>query len=214
MIVSDDYLPVTRFLLCKCGQNLVLYACKRFSWESFPQSWFKEPTHSECNAWVKQYAHWQTLRFVVQTLRYSYRVSNHPDFMWIIPILLEYPDEYNDATSVGIGKSRFWIPESYFRQINKETKYLTWIWVKVKVWTKKTANKNPSLNVCGCIAFMQGLLRLVTSHAFRISGKYQAWKQAWNDNQFTESFLTEIFIWECWKWCFRVSRWRKFRATP
>ena len=42
-----------------------------------------------------------------------------------------------DATSVGIEKSRFWIPETYFRQINKETKYLTWIWLKVKVWTKK-----------------------------------------------------------------------------
>ena len=47
-----------------------------------------------------------------------------------------------DATSVGIAKSRFWSPESYLRQINKETKYLTWIWGKVKVWTKKIANKN------------------------------------------------------------------------
>ena len=109
-----------------------------------------------------------------------------------------------DASSVGIGKSRFWIPERYFRQINKEMKYLTWIWVKVKVWTKKTENKNPLPSVSGCIAFVQGLLRLVTSHAFRTSGKYQAWKQAWNDDQSTEPFLTEIFIRECWKWCFRV----------
>ena len=107
---------------------------------------------------------------------------------------------------ISSGLSRFWIPESYFRQINKETKYLTWIWVKVKVWTKKTANKNPLPSVSGCIAFVQGLLRLVTSHAFRISGKYQAWKQAWNDDQFTEPFFTEIFIWECWKWCFKVAR--------
>ena len=68
-----------------------------------------------------------------------------------------------DATSVGIGKSRFLIPESYFRQINKETKYLTWICVKVKVWTKKTANKNPLPSVSGCIAFVESLLRLVTS---------------------------------------------------
>ena len=37
---------------------------------------------------------------------------------------------------------------------------------------------------------MQGLLRLalVTSHAFWTSGKYQAWKQTWNDDQFTELF--------------------------
>ena len=61
-----------------------------------------------------------------------------------------------DATSVGIAKSKFWIPESYFRQINKETKYLTWIWVKIKVWTKKTANKNPLPSVSGCIAFVLG----------------------------------------------------------
>ena len=76
-----------------------------------------------------------------------------------------------DATSVGIAKSRFWSQGSYFRQINKETKYLTWIWGKVKVWTKKTANKNPLPSVSGCIAFVQGLLRLVTSHAFPTSGK-------------------------------------------
>ena len=115
-----------------------------------------------------------------------------------------------DATSVGIGKSRFWIPESYFRQINKETKYLTWIWVKVKVWTKKTANKNPLPNVCGCIASVQGLLHLVTSHAFWTSGKYQSW----NDDQFTEPFLTEIFIWECRKWCFWASRSQTFWEIP
>ena len=83
-------------------------------------------------------------------------------------------------TSVGIEKSRFWSPESYFRQINKETKYLTWIWGKVNVWTKKTANKNPLPSISGCIAFVQGLLRLVTSHAFWTSGKYQTWKQAWS----------------------------------
>ena len=118
------------------------------------------------------------------------------------------------VTSVGIGKSRFWCPESYFRQINKETKYLTWIWDKVKVWTKKNKNKNPLPSVSDCIAFVQGLLRLVTSHVFRASGKYQAWKQAGNDDQFTEPFLTEIFIWECWKWCFRASRLQKFRGTP
>ena len=35
-------------------------------------------------------------------------------------------------------------------------------------------------------------------HAFRTSGKHQAW----NDNQFTKPFLTEIFIWKCWKSCF------------
>ena len=49
-------------------------------------------------------------------------------------------------------------------------------------------------------AFVQGLLRLVTSQAFWTSGKYQAL----NGDQFTEHFLTEIFIWGCWKWCFRT----------
>ena len=103
-------------------------------------------------------------------------LSNHPSWF-----CLKIPNP--DATSVGIGKSQFWSPESYFRQINKETKYLTCIWGKVKVWTKKTANKNALPSVSGCIAFVQGLLRLVTSHAFQTSGKYQAWKQAWNDAQ-------------------------------
>ena len=32
-----------------------------------------------------------------------------------------------------------------------------------RVWTKKTANKNPLPSVSGCIAFVQSLLRLVTS---------------------------------------------------
>ena len=27
-------------------------------------------------------------------------------------------------------------------------------------------------------------------------------------------FLTEIFIWECWKWCFRASRSQQFRCSP
>ena len=114
--------------------------------------------------------------------------SECPDFVGLSRFCLKIPN--HDATSGGIGKSRFWIPESYFRQINKETKYLTWIWVKVKaVWTKKNANKNLLPSVSVCIAFVQGLLRLVTSHAFWTSGKYQAWKQAWNDDQFTEPFF-------------------------
>ena len=88
-------------------------------------------------------------------------VSNHPDLAVIIPILLENPESRRN-----FGRDRkipILNPRSYFRQINKETKYLTWIWVKVKVWTKNSANKNPLPSVSGCIAFVQSLLRLVTS---------------------------------------------------
>ena len=28
------------------------------------------------------------------------------------------------------------------------------------------------------------------------------------------TFLTEIFIWECWKWCFRASRLKNFGGPP
>ena len=40
---------------------------------------------------------------------------------------------------------------------------------KVKVWTKKTANKSPLPSVSGYIAFVQGLLRLVISHEMTIN---------------------------------------------
>ena len=40
---------------------------------------------------------------------------------------------------------------------------------KIKVWTKKTASKNPFTSVSACIAFVQGLLRLVISHEMTIN---------------------------------------------
>ena len=99
------------------------------------------------------------------------RLCNHPDFVGIIPILLENPKEIClKIPTVGIAKSRFWRPESYFLQMNKETKHLTWIWVKVKVWTKITEKRNPFRSISDCIAFGQGLLRsaLITSNAFSV----------------------------------------------
>ena len=51
-----------------------------------------------------------------------------------------------------------------------ETKYLTWIWGKLKVWTKKKLQKK-LLCVSGCIAFCAKSFALST-YAFRTSGKY------------------------------------------
>ena len=74
-----------------------------------------------------------------------------------------------------------------------------WRVYKGKIWTPDTSPSTHSISTNS----------MVTSHAFRTSGKYQAW----NDDQFTEPFSTEIFIWECWKLCFRASRSQKFRGT-
>ena len=79
-------------------------------------------------------------------------MSNHPDFVGIIPILLENPESRRN-----FGRDRkipILNPGKLFSS-NKQGNeiYLTWIWVKVKVWTKKTANKNPLPSVSGCIAF-------------------------------------------------------------
>ena len=139
-------------------------------------------------------------------------MSNHPDFVGIIPILLENPESrrnFGRDRKIPILNPRIRKLFSSNKQGN-EILDLDLRKSQGKVWTKKIANKIPLPSVSGSIAFMQGLLRLVTSHAFRTIDKYQAWKRAWNDDQFPESFLIEIFIWECWQWCFRVSRSQKF----
>ena len=64
-------LPMIRFMLCKCLCKISDFACKQFSRESLSRSSLKEPTHSGCNAREKRFARWQTLRFVVQMIRYD-----------------------------------------------------------------------------------------------------------------------------------------------